>query len=111
MLPLATSATARPVTVSAKVRGFRANVISTPTGHHEGKSSSVVSLGIASDAHSRPPGAFSSAESSGAVLWPAVARSNAGFQAPNVKPKHCAVSAATLCAEAFVLAAASVTIK
>jgi hypothetical protein len=28
-----------------------------------------------------------------------------------VNPKHCALSAATLCAAAFVLAAASVTIK
>lgn len=111
MLPLATRAVARPVTVSAKVRGFRAKMISTPTGHHDGKSSNVVSLGAASDAHSRPPGALRSAESSGAVLWPAVARSNAGFHVPKVNPKHCALSAATLCAAAFVLAAASVTIK
>lgn len=98
MRPLATNAVARPVTVSARDCGRRANVTTTPTGHHDGKSSSVVSLGVASDAHSRPPGALSSDESKGAVLWPAAVRSNVGFHAPKEKPKHCAVSAAALCA-------------
>jgi hypothetical protein len=56
--PSATSACAFPETVSALELGFRASVTRIPAGHHVGKRSSVVSLGMTSDAQSRPPGAL-----------------------------------------------------